>query len=95
MTLLRLFETSVVHVLPLHGVMEGVAAGLTLLRSLVLSKTGCPSSELSRSRAALRALFALLPLLSAIIKRMGHDPTANSTRENITHKDQIDWVMQP
>ena len=75
--------------------MEGIAASLTLLRSLVLSKTICPSSEPSRSRAALRALFAMPPLLSAIIKWMGHDPTANLIGDNTTHRDQIDWLVQP
>ena len=49
-----------------------------LLRSLLLSNVISPSSEPSRSRAALRAFFAMLPLLSACSQAAGEVPVSIS-----------------
>ena len=53
----------------LSTLVPGSASGAqnfpTLLRSLLLSKVICPSSDSSRSLAALRAFLAMLPAVSA------------------------------
>ena len=64
---------------------------LTLLRSLLLSKVTSPSSDSSRSLAALRTFLAMLPVLSADIK-IGEDQVEQGTALYTEEAQSMSWL---